>query len=144
MAQSKAIALPATVAGVLELDAWTATNARLLDVGERVIESLRACAAEAATNIVSHGMAGRDGGVFEVRLDVDGEVRLVFLDDGPAFDPTGFPDPPRATSIEDAPLGGLGIRLIRGFARSMSYRRTAGRNELTLRFDREPSPTGAG
>ena len=141
MAQSKAIALPATVAGILELDTWTEANARLLDLGERQVESLRVCAAEAATNIVTHAMAGRDDGIFEVQLHVNGGARLVFLDDGPAFDPTAVPDPPRATSIQDAPLGGLGIRLIRGFARSMSYRRTAGRNELTLLFD-PTSPEG--
>jgi serine/threonine-protein kinase RsbW len=80
---------------------------------------------EIVANIVRYGAP--DGGVVEVRvkLQVDGDsIALTFDDDGVAFDPRGRPDPPHATSLDDARIGGNGLMLVRRAASAMDYRRT--------------------
>jgi anti-sigma regulatory factor (Ser/Thr protein kinase) len=42
--------------------------------------------------------------------------------------------PPVVASIEDAPIGGLGVHLIRSFAQQVSYCRDGDRNVLALTF----------
>jgi anti-sigma regulatory factor (Ser/Thr protein kinase) len=55
-------------------------------------------------------------------------------DAGRPFDPGAAELPARPASLADAMPGGLGLRLLRHHCRDLSYRRTDGRNRLTLRF----------
>lgn len=68
-----------------------------------------------------------------VRLD---EVILQFRDDGVAFDPLARPEPVKPRSIEEAVPGGLGLMLVRRFAKSIEYRRSDGWNGLTVTLNR--------
>jgi anti-sigma regulatory factor (Ser/Thr protein kinase) len=87
---------------------------------------------EIVSNVVRHG----DAAAIEVSLacepDADAIV-LTFDDDGPPFDPLERPLPGRPTSIEEAPLGGLGLVLVRKASTSLRYERTGeGKNRLTV------------
>jgi anti-sigma regulatory factor (Ser/Thr protein kinase) len=53
-------------------------------------------------------------------------------DDGRAFDPLQAERPPPPVNLEEAPIGGLGIHLIRSMLDECHYRREAGWNRLTL------------
>ena len=55
-------------------------------------------------------------------------------DRGLAFDPWEAPEPVRPTSLEEAPIGGLGIHLMRRVSDGLGYRRDGGGNVLTLEF----------
>lgn len=66
-----------------------------------------------------------------VRLEPDAVV-LRFEDGGVAFDPLQASAPQAPTSVDDAPVGGLGLVLVRSFATSASYERRDGRNCLTI------------
>lgn len=90
---------------------------------------------EALTNIVTHAV--EEGGT------VEGEIRLICLceaqgialrieDNGIAFDPTQSILKPQADSVEDADIGGHGLRLMRHYLKSIHYAREEGRNVLTL------------
>jgi len=65
-----------------------------------------------------------------------GSIDLVVEDDGDAFDPLGKPDPDPFTSLADAPLGGLGIALVRRLTCAASYDRVgtgaAARNRVSV------------
>jgi serine/threonine-protein kinase RsbW len=95
---------------------------------------------EIVANIVRYGAP--DGGVVDVRLqlEVDGDsIVLTFDDDGIAFDPRGRPDPPHATSLDDARIGGNGLMLVRRAASTMDYRRTPeDRNVLVVTLAAAP------
>lgn len=86
---------------------------------------------EVATNIIRHGSPRGD---VEVAITFDDqEIILTFDDDGAAFDPRNQPAPPVPASIEEAPLGGLGLVLVRKVSSRITYERTAQhRNHLTL------------
>jgi serine/threonine-protein kinase RsbW len=61
------------------------------------------------------------------------QVVLQFEDDGVSFDPVQVGHlPERPKSIESVAPGGLGLLLVRTHAASMSYRRSGGRNHLTI------------
>jgi len=82
-----------------------------------------------------HGY-GPEGGPIEVALwrEQDG-YRARVTDSAARFDPTTAATlPPVRKGIEDGPLGGRGLLLLRRFANAMDYARVDGRNELTLRF----------
>ena len=55
-------------------------------------------------------------------------------DSGWMFDPTLAMDPPKPLALDDAPVGGLGLVLVRRFARSIQYRREGDWNRVELMF----------
>jgi anti-sigma regulatory factor (Ser/Thr protein kinase) len=93
------------------------------------------CLNEATTNIVTH--AYDDVRPHAVSLEIQPmphAVRITIVDDGRPFNPLEAAPPPEVASIEEAPIGGLGIHLIRSFAQEVSYRRDGDRNVLVLAF----------
>lgn len=115
------------------------------------VHAVRLCAAEAAANIVAHAYAvahadtlavAGDGGAppwlrvtFRAPAPDGARAVVVFEDAGRPFDPTAHRPAPVAPTIEQAALGGAGIRLMRGFATGgMRYARVGRRNHLTLLF----------
>jgi anti-sigma regulatory factor (Ser/Thr protein kinase) len=67
-----------------------------------------------------------------------GVIDLIIEDDGVEFDPLATPEPPSYTSLAEAPLGGLGIPLVRRLTSSARYDRigsgTEGRNRISVRI----------
>jgi anti-sigma regulatory factor (Ser/Thr protein kinase) len=57
---------------------------------------------------------------------------LQFEDGGAAFDPLQAPTPPSPSSLDEAKVGGLGLMLVRRFARTARYERIGERNRLTI------------
>jgi serine/threonine-protein kinase RsbW len=62
------------------------------------------------------------------------ENRLIFklIDTGKEFDPTLQPDADVTLSLEERPIGGLGIFLIRKIMKTVKYCRIDGKNILTM------------
>ena len=92
---------------------------------------------EIITNVIRHGFRDDEVHHIDVSLTIGDEaVQMTVEDDGLAFDPLQRPDPV-PTSLEAAPLGGLGILLVRRLSRSVTYERTSeGRNRLVATIDR--------
>jgi anti-sigma regulatory factor (Ser/Thr protein kinase) len=86
---------------------------------------------EVVTNILRHGHPTAD---ISVTIAFDGRAAvLTFEDDGVPFDPRGkgeFKPPP---SLDETPVGGLGLHLLRTIAQRVDYEHTPERhNRLTL------------
>jgi len=94
---------------------------------------------EVLANVVHHALAGRGAAAtveLELRLDtrtVPAECELVVSDDGPEFDPLAADAPDTSLAVEDRPVGGLGIALVRRLMDDVAYERRDGRNRLRLR-----------
>jgi serine/threonine-protein kinase RsbW len=76
---------------------------------------------ELFTNFVRHNAGGAEE--IEVRLDVDGRRLLVALTDfdvEPA-DPAAGPSPGVLLPLEERPVGGLGIHLVKSMFDSLTY-----------------------
>lgn len=85
------------------------------------------------TNVCLHAYANQ-GGPVSVQIDFSppGTLACVIRDRGPAFDPTGMPQPDVHVGLEDREIGGLGIHFVRRLAHHFSYRRDGDWNEVTL------------
>ncbi|MFJ3463680.1 ATP-binding protein [Achromobacter spanius] len=92
---------------------------------------------EALTNIVSYAFddptqAGSPPCVMiSCRCD-DEWVALDIVDNGRPYDPTKNPPPPPAVTLDDAEIGGHGVRLMQHYLHDLRYARSEGRNRLTL------------
>lgn len=63
----------------------------------------------------------------------EGQLTMVFSDDGKAFDPTReIAAPDLQAGIEDREIGGLGIFMVKKMSKSLSYRRDGDKNVLTV------------
>ena len=59
-------------------------------------------------------------------------VRLVITDDAPAYDPLARPEVDTSLPLEDRPIGGLGVHLVKKLMTHAAYARHEGHNILTL------------
>ena len=97
--------------------------------------AIQLCLEEAVANIIMHGGAKDDRLKIAIELERDGGTLVASIEDsGREFDPTQFPPPSVAKSLEEAKVGDYGIHLIRCFASGMHYERQEGCNRLTLQF----------
>lgn len=62
----------------------------------------------------------------------DDALVLRFVDTGIAFDPLTRPAPVAPTSLDEARPGGLGLHLLRRYARTLDYQRLNDTNQLTV------------
>ncbi len=93
------------------------------------------CIDEIVAN-VAHYAYGSDTGDVTVRLDFDEEQRifsLTFIDAGVPFDPCNVPEPDITLPLEERPIGGLGLLMVRKMTDEMCYRREGEHNVLTVR-----------
>ena len=89
---------------------------------------------ELIVNTVNYGYDDDASHEIEVTLISDEDVFTVeIIDDGHAFNPLNdAPEPDLDLGIEDRPIGGLGIHLMRVMMDDVHYRREQNKNHLTL------------
>lgn len=103
------------------------------ELPEAVRRSLDIALDELLANEMSHASAGRDASLLTVEVELDQDrLTLRLTDDGPAFDPFSQAAPDTTLSIDDRPIGGLGIHLVRELMDTVSYERQDGRNVVVL------------
>ena len=93
-------------------------------LSERARHAARLVAEELVLNALEHG------GARSVMMEWDGSIdphRLVFEDDGVAFDPSA-PGP----VLTDDETRGRGLRLVRAYTRSIEHVRDDGRNRVVV------------
>ncbi|MGL6194045.1 MAG: SpoIIE family protein phosphatase, partial [Thermoguttaceae bacterium] len=61
------------------------------------------------------------------------ELTLQFIDSGKQFDPLAKPDPDILLSVEERPIGGLGVFLVKKIADNLAYEYKNGHNILTIK-----------
>lgn len=88
---------------------------------------------EATTNVLEHGYRGNLG-IIEIEVGYEAEALVVSVRDwSPPFDPAQVPDRDVTVPLEERPLGGLGITMMRQLTDEVRYGRGPdGSNELIL------------
>ena len=91
---------------------------------------------ETVTNVIHHGYRDLDAGahsfVVEFSAPAPDRVRLVVIDDAPAYDPLARPEVDLDLPLEERPIGGLGVHLVKNLMQHTAYERRDGRNVLTM------------
>lgn len=122
-----------TVAHALE---WFEAASQQADWPARTVFKLRLSLDETLTNIAMYAFADAPPG-FEPRVKLrlrQGSQRAVLdiLDNGVAFDPTAQTPRELDTSLDDAQIGGHGLRLMLHYLESIRYERVGDWNQLEL------------
>ena len=88
---------------------------------------------EAVTNVIDHGYADGQPHTFTVELAAaDRRVTAIVTDDAPTYDPLTRAEVDITLPLEDRPIGGLGVHLVKKLTDSARYERRDGRNILTF------------
>ena len=88
---------------------------------------------EFGINIMNYGY---DDGLHNFQINLTSEtdtVTIEFIDDGKPFNPLeDNPEADTETNVDDRPIGGLGLFLIKEMTEDFSYRREESRNHSTM------------
>ena len=120
-----------------ELDRLHDAVAELGEVGEwspDLVYQVDLVLEELIVNTMNYGYDDDASHEIEITLTSDEDVFTVeIIDDGHAFNPLDdAPEPDLDSGIEDRPIGGLGIHLMRVMMDDVHYRREENKNYLTL------------
>ena len=116
-----------------QLAEFVETVAGEMNLDHGITLSLNLALEEAVTNVIMYAYPeGTDGLVDIEAIMREKTLTFIISDNGKEFDPTAKPDADITLNVEDRPIGGLGIYLVRNIMDSVSYERTDGKNILTM------------
>jgi anti-sigma regulatory factor (Ser/Thr protein kinase) len=115
------------------MSAWIHRTGQLMGLANALESDLDVCANEAVLNIINYAYDDSGDRRINIRMRREQDhVDIEIEDDGKPFNPLEFPPLTPASSIEQAPLGGRGIHLIRSLMSACTYQRREGKNILTM------------
>ena len=130
---SDTLTLNCDVARVPELNDFIKSITERLNMDPTVAGQVQLAVEEAVVNVMSYAYPEKGQGFVTIKAMSDGhELRLVVIDSGVAFDPTSAEKADTTLSVEDRPIGGLGIFLVRELMDSINYERVDNRNILMM------------
>jgi len=89
---------------------------------------------EILTNVISYGYDDSNEHEILIRLSCKGgEITAEVEDDGRPFNPLEAAEPDTDKPLEERPVGGLGIHLVRKFMDDVEYKRQQGKNLLAMK-----------
>jgi anti-sigma regulatory factor (Ser/Thr protein kinase) len=92
---------------------------------------------ELVSNVIKYGYEDAAEHQIDVTVIVDADLITISVeDDGKPFNLLEAPAPNFELSIEERPIGGLGVFLVRSIADAVDYRRDGNRNIVTLKKER--------
>ena len=90
---------------------------------------------ELSTNIIKYGYDDSETHIVHADFAMGQPPSMVLEDDGHPFDPTtDAPEPDTSLNVEDRPIGGLGLHMVRSMTASFTYRRAGTLNRVTVTF----------
>ena len=88
---------------------------------------------EAVANVIMYAYPEGERGTVEISLELkEGHIQTCISDAGTPFDPLQQPEANLSSSIEERPIGGLGIHLIKEIMDKVEYQYKDGKNMLTM------------
>lgn len=113
-----------------QIDEFCASRA----IASEVAYAVNLALDEILTNTISYGYADDEPHQIEIIVSLEVEALvIVIVDDSAAFDLSNAPTPDIGASLEERPLGGLGLFLVHQMMDSVEYRREGERNIVTLK-----------
>ncbi|MBQ6746195.1 MAG: ATP-binding protein [Bacteroidaceae bacterium] len=129
----RTIELNNDIADIPQLSAFIDSFSEEAGLDFSLTMSLNLAMEEAVVNVMEYAYPEGTQGKVDISASVEGDdVIFVISDSGTAFDPTAKADVDVNQEVEDRPIGGLGIHLVRKIMDSVKYERIDGKNILTL------------
>ena len=138
--------LPARRASLDDAAAFVAAFCARRAIARAVELKLVLVLEELITNTIEHGFGGECEAPIRVALWVsDAGIEVSYEDAAPPFDPLAHAAGGQAAiqaTLDDRPVGGLGIRLVDQLASAARYAREHDRNRLWLTLSTTPDSSG--
>ncbi len=106
-----------------------------LGLEKRLLLSLRLALEEAMVNVVNYAYPKGETGKINLKVKYEPQestLRFELTDSGKPFDPTTAKDADISLGVEERPVGGLGIFLIKKCMDEVTYKRENGMNRLMM------------
>lgn len=105
-----------------------------LELKPSLVMSLNLVLEEAISNIILYAYPQRIGELITIMVEkTDNMLIFTITDKGMVFDPTVVPEADIMLSVQERPIGGLGIYLIKKIMNEVEYQRIDGNNVFTLK-----------
>jgi anti-sigma regulatory factor (Ser/Thr protein kinase) len=130
----RSLTLPNDIETIPTLSQFIDECAETVGLDSSLTMALNLAIEEAVVNVMLYAYPEGTVGDVTIRFSATGEeLEIVITDSGTPFDPTQCQDADITLSVEERPIGGLGIFLERQLMDAISYRRADGHNILTMR-----------
>jgi serine/threonine-protein kinase RsbW len=127
------LSLEADLSKISAVHEFVERRGRDLSLDDPVVCDLKLAVDEAYANIVRHAYCGQEGMVQLTIEAVTGGVQVTVQDWGAPFEPESISCPDVMAPLDQRPLGGLGLYLIRQIMDQVDFRFDgAGGNTLTM------------
>jgi anti-sigma regulatory factor (Ser/Thr protein kinase) len=125
--------LPARLPSVALATTFVAYHASAAGLPPNRVAAIELVVEEALVNICHYAYRNKVGNV-EVRCNRDGtrQFHIEIIDAGEPFNILTLPPPDPTATLDQRPVGGLGVLLIRSLVDNAGYRREDSRNILQL------------
>jgi len=88
---------------------------------------------ELYTNTANYGLVGISNGQVIINLlALNNQLEIRYKDNGIAFNPLEMADPDLMLSLDDRPIGGLGVFFVKAMTDNVTYSRVGGWNQLLM------------
>lgn len=92
---------------------------------------------EIILNALNYGHPGKETNVSLKLIDNGQDISMEIIDDGRPFDPLKEASVPNTEALlEDRPIGGLGVHLVKKMVSEISYERTSDKNTIRITVDK--------
>jgi serine/threonine-protein kinase RsbW len=131
------IALLGELDEISRLSAWMDGVGRRLALDSHRLYAVQLCLEEVVANVILYARPADGTDALEIEVSVANEgptLQVLVEDNGQAFNPTMAAEPKTPESLNETPIGGLGLKLVRRFSSHLRYSYQDQRNRVTLEF----------
>ena len=129
------LVVPASVDKLDEVMAFVNNSLKGLEYSDKTLMEIEIAVEEVFVNIAKYAYPPEEGQV-TVETEISGEPKILiarFTDSGTKYDPLEKEDPDTGLSVEDTPIGGLGIFITKESMDDVIYEYKDNKNILTIR-----------
>jgi serine/threonine-protein kinase RsbW len=135
------ITIPGKAEALADIIQWIEKVSEELTFPREATYAVKLCSEETFMNILMHAYSQENIQLKEeekvVTLTLDRhskDIDLIIDDNGPTFDPLASKERSQPQSLEYAPIGGLGITLMKKFSKNIRYEPKPSGNRLLFQF----------
>ena len=130
---SETLTLINKVSEITKLNAFVKSATATLNMETGLANQIKLAVEEAVTNIIDYAYPNDTEDNISVTIEADeSRIRFILSDSGAEFDPTGVSKADTTLTVDERPIGGLGVFLVRNLMDSINYERIDGKNILRM------------
>ena len=130
---SETLTLINKVSEITKLNAFVKSATATLSMETGLANQIKLAVEEAVTNIIDYAYPNDTEDNISVTIEADeSRIRFILSDSGAEFDPTGVSKADTTLTVDERPIGGLGVFLVRNLMDNINYERIDGKNILRM------------